>query len=257
MRTNSRKIIVTGPMRSGTTMLAGDISANLLRITPMPEINPLLDLSEVVEKWIRHQDDSEYLAWLPSKDADRLLIKFATDLLFHPDDSWQLCKHPGLVLAPHSLKLLLSEGFSILLIYRDPLDIMSSCLEVLPRQGYGHDEDFYITATWRAFETVLELLDCKSYYENLFIVRYEEYVCNSPRALEDIRRWLSLTPTPESTAAVGFTPPIDNLNPYYTPLMGKRARTTQIGRAESDLPRDKSAEYKALFSGIRATLGYE
>ena len=237
-------------------MLAGDISTHLLNITPMPEIDPLLDIAELVEKWAHHRTNSEYLRWLPKTDASRLLLKFGTDLLFRSDDSWQLCKHPGLVLVPHALKLLLSEGFSILLIYRDPLDVMASCLDVLPRQEYGHDEKFYLDATWRAFETVLELLDCSSRYDNLFAVRYEEYVGNSSKISEDVRRWLSVPRKSERMVPVGFNPPFDELNPYYTPLMGKRATSTQIGRAEKSLTPAKLREYNELFSGVRAKLGY-
>lgn len=237
-------------------MLAGDISTHLLNITPMPEIDPLLDIAELVEKWAHHRTNSEYLRWLPKTDADRLLLKFGTDLLFRSDDSWQLCKHPGLVLVPHALKLLLSEGFSILLIYRDPLDVMASCLDVLPRQEYGLNEKFYIDATWRAFETVLELLDCNPQYDNLFAIRYEEYVRNSSKILEDVGGWLSVPQKSESMVPVGYDPPIDDLNPYYTPLMGKPATNTQIGRAEADLTPAKLREFKEIFSGVRDTLGY-
>jgi hypothetical protein len=60
----TKRLIVTGAMRSGTTMIAGDVCSEILGITPRSECTALSDVLQLMNRWRQQYDERRTRDWL-------------------------------------------------------------------------------------------------------------------------------------------------------------------------------------------------
>jgi len=250
------RVIVTGPMRSGTTMVADNILTELLHSRPKPEITPLSDLLAVTTRWRSGYEPKRFAAWLRDDSLSYDLEDSSLVKLMPPESngSWSVGKDPELVRYPASLlRLVERNGIRLLLCMRDPLDVMASALEVQNRQRYEHTPRFYLERVWESYEGLLELLSGIVNPRQIHVVRYEDWVTDPSSGVQAVADWLEV---PFSGVGNGYATSADPSDPYSTLLYGKSPTPMMIGSFRRRLPRHKWSYLARVFCGLRAKLSY-
>jgi hypothetical protein len=111
----TKRLIISGAMRSGTTMIAADVSTEILGVTPRAECVVLADILKLVNRWRMHGDEKWVHDWLwnsaPKKEgglSDELLSMGVHSLMPNSDTvKWWVAKHPELILFPLEVEQLL------------------------------------------------------------------------------------------------------------------------------------------------------
>ena len=251
------RLLVTGPLRSGTTMIASDIATRVLQVTPKPEISPLSDVLALSAKWRKNYDPPRYEAWirddsLPNAHADWCLEQL---MPASSEQAWQIGKDPELVRFPDELERMSASGTKILLCVRDPLDVMASALDVQRRQSHGHSRRTYIDAVQVAYQGLLRLLSYADSSSQYYVVRYEEYVRDAPEHWQLIADWLGVPFA--NLQDSDFNRAVDTTDPYFTPLLYMAPTDKQVGAWKTRLRPHERRYLANVFSGVRASLDYE
>lgn len=257
VRNLERVVIVTGALRSGTTMLAGDIS-ELLRIKHEPEATPLSDALKLVSKWRTGYEKKRFESWIVDDKIPDALADFALQQFFLMGggfNEWKLGKCPELVLvADEIIWLMRRHNLKVVLCIREPLDVCASALDVQKINRFGHSRNFYLERIWRSFEGVLKLIESEESSECLKVVRYESYVENAKFELASIGKFLNLPD--EYSSEVRFKRTFDTSDPYFTDLLDLPPTDVRVNSFTHRLLEEEQIELAEMFSGVRLKLGY-
>jgi len=257
----TKRLLITGAMRSGTTMVAGDVASEILGLRPRSECTALSDLTQLVNRWRTQYDERRTGDWLhniPSGGATELLKCGVNTLMPVSDElKWWIAKDPSLALYPHELEqLLLDERNYLLICLRDPRDVMASALEVQKHQQYGHSREFYFNHVWRALDGVRTIAQNMEKNSRFRIVRYESY-CRAPtNELSSIARWLNEPYGGSTSSGDARATSLSPDDPYVTPLMRRPVTDSQIGSFRSRLSVQDQGQVSRVFSGICDFFGY-
>lgn len=259
----TKRLIVTGAMRSGTTMIAGDVCSEVLGLRPRSECTALSDLIQLANRWRTQFDEIRTRDWLrnsPSGGATDELLKCGVNTLMPVSDevTWWIAKDPELVLYPHELEqLLLNESNYLLICLRDPRDVMASALEVQKNQQYGHSREFYFNRVWQALDGVRTIAQHRETNSRFHIVRYENFCRVPTNELLRIARWLNEPYDGSTSSGDARTTSLSPDDPYVTPLMRRPVTDSQIGSFRNRLSVQDQKEVSHVFSGICEYFGYQ
>jgi len=256
MKERVRGLLVTGPMRSGTTMLAGDLSRRVLGTKPLSEISPLGDLFAMTSLWRSFYDPARYNDWIKSDSLAERLLDSAINSFFPPDAALRLGKDPRLICYPHELHYCVDRGLHLVIIYRDPMDVIASAFEVQRRQTYGHDRDFYEKEVGEAFAGLLRIKTLPELVSRITLIRYEHYVESPSEYWHQIAKTVALPLLDWNGKEFHATRGADRNDPYWTPLMDQAVSTSRVGSARQTLSEASYARLELKFRGIRRSLGY-
>jgi len=252
-----KRLLVTGVIRSGTTKIAQDVAERVLGIELLPEMRPLAEILGLADRW-RAVASKKSDPWIGDGRFIDSLVDATVEHLFAQRlaASWTLGKEPGLTEYPKELTALVSRlSIPVLLCVRDPLDVIASALEVQRRQEYGHSRHFYVQTVWRSFEGLLLLLAEASRSRHFYVVRYEDYVEEPEKTLEAVAKWLDVDFGNSKT--VTSRTQHDESDPYFTELLDQPPSDGQVGSFRSRLSSAQLSYLADVFSGVRATLGYQ
>jgi hypothetical protein len=244
-------------MRSGTTLINRDVCEKIIGIRPKAEISPL---SEVISCASRFNEDYEFTRkqdWLPNSGLRDRLIALSLDYLLpsNASMSWQVGKDPNLVKFPKILtNLVTNKDLKLLLLVRDPLDVITSALAVQSRQKFGHSKKFYIDEVFESYLGLIELIESDHNSQDVYILYYEEYVQEPENHLKLISKWLGLEATLKpSRPKTEF----DQEDPYYSKLIEEPVSTESVNNFQVNLTLIERHYLGYVFSGVRQKLGYQ
>lgn len=255
---NSKRVLITGTMRSGTTLINRDVCDSILQISAKSEITPLMESMSLAARWRKNYEKRRYQDWIVGDSLPDLIVDQTFDYLMPNslDVRYQVGKDPSLTnYADELLGLVLRKDILVLLCVRDPLDVISSAFQVQKRQTYGHTKKFYVDEVFNQFVGLISLLDASESTRNIHVINYERYVANPNKSLGEISKWLEVGYAKTDFKNIQFE--VDHNDPYTSILLNKAPSSESIGRYKQDLTSIERHYLTHVFSGIRHRLGYE
>jgi len=253
----TKRLLIIGVMRSGTTLVNRDICESIFKIPSKSEITPLVDSIQLAARWRENYETHRYQQWLKSGELSDKIIDVTLDYLM-PDDlshAWQVGKEPNLVKYPDDvLALALRKELHILLLVREPLDVISSALAVQKTQSYGHTKRLYIDEVFRQYLGLLNFIDRSNSMESVFLLKYEDYVSDPDNCLKKIGNWLDVPF--EKNEFNNIQIQVDYRDPYASKLLERSPSTESIGVYKSRLSVIERHYLANVYSGVREKLGY-
>ncbi len=256
-------LIITGPLRSGTTMVAHEIS-RFIGAKIRPEITPLSDLLRLTGKWRLNESDERYSSWINLNEIDRLLYEMVGNHFLdggHHNSAIHVAKDPELLENPFELLNFVKVlDCPLVLVVRDPLDVLASCWEVQRKQTFGHTKSYYLKKVIRSFNGAIQILLDLNHRDGIFLFRYEDFVNNPKNELDRLHKSISegraLVPIRNHSDDARTSTALASSNPYHTNLRGTPPQSTQIGKYKSRLSLLERHYIVKTLSVARETLSY-
>jgi hypothetical protein len=263
-------VLVVGVMRSGTTLLARDVSRSILRSPLLPEITPLSEIATVTAKW-RAYEATRSATWLRSDShIDDFLMSAFDSLLASGFESLSeeerecalgICmKDPRLALVPEEvLTIARSRDITLLVIVRNPMAVLASAYEVLRLRDKVVDVDALEVEIWHSFagiERLIEELPSEAFRSA--IIRYEDYCIDPVPNLQRLSELMGMA-LPEPFSELVLDPALsrmDRSDPFFSQMLEEPATPNQIRTYSNGLPDHLTERFSNTFSGLLERLGY-
>ena len=257
-------------MRSGTTLLARDVSRSILRAPLLPEITPLSEIAAVTAKW-RAYEASRSATWLRSESQiDDFLLGAFVSLLssgIHSMSSGEreralgICiKDPRLALFPDEvLRVVRKRGVALLVIVRNPMAVLASAYRVLQARDRQVDVDALEAEIWHSFVGIERLLTALPSEDVLSaVIRYEEYCLNPEFDLRRVSEILGValpaqSPDKELDDVLAR---MDRHDPFLSSMLEEPAAPKEESDWRVGLPEHLTERFSTNFSGVLHRLGY-
>jgi hypothetical protein len=259
-------VLVVGVMRSGTTLLARDVSSKILGSPTLPEVTPLSEIALATAKW-RDYESSRYGTWIRSDERISELLVAAYDSFvssgiesMSPDELGQaqgIClKDPELALCIEEVLCIAARrDMSLVVIIRHPIAVVASAYGVLMKRDGSVDIDWLEQHIWHAFAGIERILAAQERGEaSVFVVRYEDYCVDPDRALHAIAEHVGIPMRQKRGEQVSR---LDRSDPFHSPLLLSSVSADRIDSWVSELPVDLSSRFSSTFSGVISRLGYD
>jgi sulfotransferase family protein len=262
-------IIVTGCMRSGTSVLMSVICA-------APETNDLVAECQYVTSQLatyRRELHPDRQRFLRDYFDDKPGLKAFTSRIL--DDFLSMTRErlgnpPVLALKNPELALFFPEAAALLpaakflISVRDPRDIITSIMDVAERQAaQGGRSD--LTAAGRDMKKLSDLV--KTYYAPILtsglsngriaFVRYENLITRTERTVAEMADFCGISLgnyDPDREWTYAFPP--THKTPFHTDLMGKPLSNDSIGRHRAVLTADEIGQIDRHCAELYAKFGY-
>jgi Sulfotransferase family len=233
-------IWLSGPPRSGTTML----SLMLAGGGYLPECTAITEIFRLYQ-YFAANPDPRYRAILGEPPKMRDKFRRVMDILLEGLPSSAVLKDPNLCLYLNSLAELRTHA-RVIIVIRDPREVIASFMEVRRKQGAG-------TTVAEAINVVMPhyiAIEQTSAIPGLeaLIIKYADVVVRDP---DTIRRIESFAGKPVSLdAESGYA--FDRSDAFISDLYGKPVSGTRLGAYAGQLTVHEISEVENAFAGIIA-----
>ena len=252
-----QRLLITGPMRSGTTLIQREIVGKILKQPWRPEITPLSEVLALAARFRSGYEETRHNIWIePTGIADALietaLIRF---MPLDDCDGWQVGKCPYLVKYANEIERLVRLEVKCVVVVRDPLDVIASAMEVADRSPTTGSRDAFVNEVKEMFAGLEQLLKlASSNRRDFYIVHYEKFVMNDAQELSRMGQWLGETGPYEKKLKLAEE--FDAGNPFVTDLFFQPTSDLNVGSFRYRLSAGALGGFEEVFSGVRRRLGY-
>lgn len=259
-------VIVSGPLRSGTTWIYHTVCEHMGEVM-LPEVTPVSDLFAISHVWEKYYESSRRSAWLTDLESVQQSLDNVINLILESAYVHQqipVVKCPHLIEYPEKLRCLADQGWKLLVVYRDPLDVMASILHVQKETAARDEPNLHrneihplTTNIWSAYAGVEQFLedgfDGKS--RNVKVLRYEEIVHDFVSFRSLLSQWL-----PSRANSIGgcLCPRFEETqltDPFFS-ATALRPVPVASRSLEEESDQNYLEPYAAIFAGVRTRLGY-
>lgn len=245
---------VTGAPRSGTTLIQRMLLDKDETFQGFPECTYLTREIALYHQWTRHPDRTRFAAYFGSTEKARVLFRKVGDIfidhltegLAHRNEL--VLKDPELVSLLPALRELFQEA-GIVIVMRDPMDVLASLKDVLRRAG----RPWNFANELAALAQVLAGIDSfvERHDRRTIVVRYEDITRRDPRAVARLEAFIG---RPLSWSSHNDW--VDKADPFYVPTYGQAVTGGRIGRFVEALTRQEIDAASAAFAAARLRWGY-
>ena len=252
-----QRLMITGPMRSGTTLIQREIIGRILKQPWRPEITPLSEVLALAARFRYGYEEARQNTWIePTGIADALIETALIRLMPLDDcDGWQVGKCPYLVKYANEIERLVRLEVKFIVIVRDPLDVIASAIEVADKSPAIADRAAFINEVWEMFAGLEQLLKlAASNRRDFCIVHYEKFVTNDEQELSRIGQWLG-EPGPYEKE-LKLAEEFDLEDGFVTDLFFQPTSDSKVEGFRHRLSATELGGFEETFSGVRWRLGY-
>lgn len=250
-------ILVSGPPRSGTTMLQ-HILCGPHTALKLPECSFITRAIEHYSNIVRYSDAQRFDAYFGSRERAReiysniikILLSYA-EQTYNPANKTLILKDPELSLFLHYATELFPPTTRVVLSIRNPLAVIASIKQVTKRSGKNFD---LLEASRQIFTYYYEIWQFKASNEtkNVMFVKYEEIASRRQETLEELRDFCGY----ELNLQGDRTTTYDPSDPFYSPLSGKPVTDEAVAEWQRILNSKEINSILKDFAGVMENWGY-
>ena len=232
-------VVITGPPRSGTTMVQYMLTDN-----PLPECSFLTRIIELYQRIVVSADKARFRAYLGDRhSARRIFRQIVQTMLSGVSGSPLILKDPEIALYLPYAKELLPDSTRFLGIVRDPRDVVASMKRVRTREGNYRGLRQICTALEPFYQGVAS--------NDLVTVRYEDVVRWEPETIRRIETHTGLTARSKETPV-----DLDKSDPFYSNFFGRPVTDKLVSTYYKTLDALEIELVESLFKSDIKRLGY-
>jgi len=257
----SKILFLVGPPRSGTTWLHRELSSYAKSTKFLPECTVLTQQLKLHFEGRTYLDKNRFDAYFGDNTGQDLVFSsifnsYLSQLKkMHVKSSREtlILKDPELSKYLTSL-ITLEPDSQILIIIRDPRDVIASYKQVFIRKNELWKIDFAVNQIFEYYYSILQFV--KNYADKCVVVKYENLVENG---IEELAEKFNLGHRLRSadSASQNVEQMVDVKDPFYSELYIKPTTTDKIGSFKKHLTEEEIVLVENTFCGVMHEYAYE
>ncbi len=213
---------ISGPPRSGTTMLNVMLSGDGY----LPECSIITEFVKLYHT-CKYDNDQRYKTFLGENNQLKENFSAILNISLKETPKYAVLKDPNLCLYLDDWRELFPDDRMVMIV-RDPRDVVGSMLQVLRRTKPRAS----VRKAMRAVAPHLLAIGRASQTDDkLLIVRYEDVVAQKHETISLLSKFTGIDLAQRRESAYQF----DNANPFYSELYGKRVTDERVGAYAAQL----------------------
>ncbi|HEB27824.1 MAG TPA: sulfotransferase [Porticoccus sp.] len=277
---NNTNILVIGAPRSGTTLLAGILSAGEAASPMLPECTYITQIIQHFHDFLHYSDPQRFAAYAIDEETLTRMYRGMVDSMQATvqqhfkeiDYRYLILKDPELTQLIDLIPRFFGEDSKTVCVVRDPRAVIASMLEVERKKKKGVLSSWIKTPSKVTINELVNLIfyerriisDFFVYYwrvlesqlyanGSVHIVHFEKIVARDEDEFRRLEEYLGFAVGREGFGKIHFG--FDQTDPTYSPGYGGKIQVTKSDFRKT-LTRRQIKNIEAIFSGVNAVYGW-